>query len=63
MSWFLATTIEMLDALANFLNEKGLREEDTFFWVCDYVISGRPTWTPTWRCSASASAPLATRCC
>jgi len=38
VSWFLATTIEMLDALANFLNEKGLREEDTFFWVCDYVI-------------------------
>ena len=33
------TTIEtLLDALANFLKEKGLREEDTFFWVCDYVI-------------------------
>ena len=28
----------LLDALANFLKEKGLREEDTFFWVCDYVI-------------------------
>ena len=40
MSWFLATRIEtLLDALANlFLKEKGLREEDTFFWVCDYVI-------------------------
>ena len=39
VSWFLATTIEtLLDALANFLKEKGLREEDTFFWVCDYVI-------------------------
>ena len=39
VSWFLATTIEtLLDALANFLEEKGLREEDTFFWVCDYVI-------------------------
>ena len=39
VSWFLNTTIEtLLDALANFLEEKGLREEDTFFWVCDYVI-------------------------
>ena len=39
VSWFLATTIEtLLDALANFLKEKGLREEDTYFWVCDYVI-------------------------
>ena len=39
VSWFLATRIEtLLDALANFLEEKGLREEDTFFWVCDYVI-------------------------
>ena len=39
VSWFLATRIEtLLDALANFLKEKGLREEDTFFWVCDYVI-------------------------
>ena len=39
VSWFLATPIEtLLDALANFLKEKGLREEDTFFWVCDYVI-------------------------
>jgi hypothetical protein len=39
VSWFLATPIDtLLDALANFLKEKGLREEDTFFWVCDYVI-------------------------
>ena len=39
VSWFLATPIEtLLDALANFLEEKGLREEDTYFWVCDYVI-------------------------
>ena len=39
VSWFLATTIEtLLDALANYLEQKGLREEDTFFWVCDYVI-------------------------
>ena len=39
VSWFLATRIEtLLDSLANFLEEKGLREEDTYFWVCDYVI-------------------------
>jgi hypothetical protein len=39
VSWFLATTIEtLLDALANYLEQQGLREEDTFFWVCDYVI-------------------------
>jgi len=39
VSWFLATTIKtLLDALANFLEQQGLREEDTFFWVCDYVI-------------------------
>ena len=34
-SWFLATRIEtLLDALANFLKEKGLREEDTYFCGC-----------------------------
>ena len=39
VSWFLDTPIAtLLDALANFLKEKGLSEEDTFFWVCDYVI-------------------------
>ena len=39
VSWFLDTPIAtLLDALANFLEQKGLREEDTFFWVCDYVI-------------------------
>ena len=39
VSWFLATSIAtLLDALANFLKEQGLREEDTFFWECDYVI-------------------------
>eukprot|EP00964_Phaeocystis_antarctica_P010606 scaffold5841_cov60-Phaeocystis_antarctica.AAC.2 len=39
VSWFLDTPIAtLLDALANFLKEKGLREEDTFFWVCDNVI-------------------------
>ena len=39
VSWFLDTPIEtLLDALGHFLEQKGLREEDTFFWVCDYVI-------------------------
>ena len=39
VSWFLDTPIAtLLDALANFLEQQGLREEDTFFWVCDYVI-------------------------
>ena len=39
VSWFLATPITtLLDALANFLEQQGLREEDTYFWVCDYVI-------------------------
>ena len=39
VSWYLNTTITtLLDALANFLEQQGLREEDTFFWVCDYVI-------------------------
>ena len=34
VSWFLDTPIAtLLDALANFLKQKGLREEDTFFWV------------------------------
>eukprot|EP00964_Phaeocystis_antarctica_P124982 scaffold88617_cov36-Phaeocystis_antarctica.AAC.1 len=33
VSWFLDTPIAtLLDALANFLEQKGLREEDTFFW-------------------------------
>ena len=35
----LAAPIEtLLDALANFLKEKRLREEETYFWVSDYVI-------------------------
>ena len=39
VSWYLNTPIAtLLDALARFLEEKGLRDEDTFFWVCDYVI-------------------------
>jgi hypothetical protein len=39
VSWFLATSIKtLLDALANYLEQQGLRKEDTFFWVCDYVI-------------------------
>ena len=39
VSWFLETRIDtLLDALACFIKQKGLREEDTFFWVCDYVI-------------------------
>ena len=39
VSWFLDTPIAtLLDALANFVKQQGLREEDTFFWVCDYVI-------------------------
>ena len=39
VSWFLNTPIAtLLDALANFLKQKRMREEDTFFWVCDYVI-------------------------
>ena len=39
MSWFLNTTITtLLNALANFVEQQGLREEDTYFWVCDYVI-------------------------
>ena len=39
VSWFLETPIEtLLDALACFIKQKGLREEDVFFWVCDYVI-------------------------
>ena len=39
VSWFLDTPIEtLLDALDQFLKQKGLRAEDTFFWVCDYVI-------------------------
>ena len=39
VSWFLETPIKtLLDALDCFIKQKGLREEDTFFWVCDYVI-------------------------
>ena len=39
VSWYLNTPITtLLDALANFLEQQGLREEDTYFWVCDYVI-------------------------
>ena len=39
VSWFLDTPIAtLLDALGHFLKQKGLKEEDTFFWVCDYVI-------------------------
>ena len=39
VSWFLNTPIDtLLDALGHFLKQNGLREEDTFFWVCDYVI-------------------------
>ena len=37
--WFLDTPFAtVFDALDNFLKQQGLREEDTFFWVCDYVI-------------------------
>ena len=39
VSWHLNTPIKsLLDALANFLEEKRLREKDTYFWVSDYVI-------------------------
>ena len=39
VSWFLDTKIAtLLDALAHFLEQKGLREAETFFWVCDNVI-------------------------
>ena len=39
VSWFLETRIEtLLDALGCYIKQKGLREEDTYFWVCDYVI-------------------------
>ena len=39
VSWFLDTPIEtLLDALDQFLKQKGLRAEDTYFWVFDYVI-------------------------
>ena len=39
VSWFLDTKIAtLLDALAHFLEQKGLPEADTFFWVCDNVI-------------------------
>ena len=39
VSWFLDTKIAtLLDALAHFLEQKGLSEADTFFWVCDNVI-------------------------
>eukprot|EP00964_Phaeocystis_antarctica_P139959 scaffold104746_cov70-Phaeocystis_antarctica.AAC.2 len=39
VSWFLETKIDtLLDALDCFIKQKGLREEDVFFWVCDYVI-------------------------
>ena len=32
----------LLDALANFLKQQGLRVEDTFFWVRNYVLRWRP---------------------
>ena len=39
VSWFLETKIDtLLDALGCFIKQNGLREEDVFFWVCDYVI-------------------------
>ena len=39
VSWFLETPIDtLLDALDCFIKQKGLREEDVFFWVCDFVI-------------------------
>jgi hypothetical protein len=39
VSWFLDTKIAtLLDALAHFLEQKGLSEAETFFWVCDNVI-------------------------
>jgi hypothetical protein len=58
VSWFLATAIEtLLDALANYLEQKGLREEDTFFWVCDYVIRQTDVGPDLAQSSASASAP------
>ena len=28
----------LFEGLSNFLKQKGLREEDTFFWECDHVI-------------------------
>ena len=39
VSWFLETPVDtLLDALDCFIKQKGLREEDVYFWVCDYVI-------------------------
>ena len=39
VSWFLETRIDtLLDALDCFIKQKELREEDTFFCVCDFVI-------------------------
>ena len=39
VSWFLETPIAtLLDALDCFIKQKGLREENVFFWVCDFVI-------------------------
>ena len=39
VSWFLETPIDtLLDALDCFIKQKGLKEEDVFFWVCDFVI-------------------------
>ena len=63
VSWFLDTPIAtLLDALANFLKQQGLREEDTFFWVCDYVIRQTNVKTDLARLG-DASAPSGTRCC
>ena len=63
VSWFLDTPIAtLLDALANFLKQQGLREEDTFFWVCDYVIRQTNFKTDLARLG-DASAPSGTRCC
>ena len=64
VSWFLETKIAtLLDALGHFLEQKGLPEADTFFWVCDNVIRQTKVGPDLWRTWATASAPSGTRCC
>ena len=37
--WYLETPLDtVLDALRNFLTQKGLQEDDTFFWIADYTV-------------------------
>ena len=53
----------LLDALDCFIEQKGLREENVFFWVCDFVIRQTDAKKDLESLGDCVSAVGHTRCC